>query len=93
MQSAVRNYAEYRAGADHDLLGRKAHLLPVAQQDLDSPQEFAPEISVARPCERSQKLMGMGLQYHRPGAHHFSAFAALVAFGAHLVEATVRSRQ
>jgi len=30
--------------ADHDLLGRKAHLLPVAQQDLDSPQEFAPDI-------------------------------------------------
>jgi hypothetical protein len=37
--------------------------------------------------------MSMSLQHDGPGAHDFPALASLMAFGAHLVEATVRSRQ
>jgi hypothetical protein len=79
--------------ADHDLLGRNAHLLPVAQEDRDGPQQFAPVIAMARSPKSSQKRMGRGLQHDGPGAHDVPALASLMTCGAHVVKATVRSRQ
>jgi hypothetical protein len=37
--------------------------------------------------------MGMSLQHDGPGAHHFPAFASLMAFGAHALKAPMRGRQ
>jgi hypothetical protein len=69
--------------------GSDRELLCIADEDLGSAQKFAPVIAIASFSEGSQKLMGMRLEYDRPGTHHFSAFASLVAFGTHLLKATM----
>lgn len=53
------------------------------QQNPDGSQQFALVIAVARSPKGFRELVGTSLQHDGPGAHHFAAFASLVAFGAH----------
>ena len=43
-----RGIAIQAVEADQDLLGGDADLFPIAQQNLDGPQQFAPVIAIAR---------------------------------------------
>ncbi len=79
--------------ANQDVLQWDRHLVRISDEHLENAQQFAPVIAIACTAKGSQKLMSMSLQDGGAGAHDFSPLASVVAFGAHPIKATMRSRQ
>lgn len=77
--------------ADQDALTRDLYLCGILDEHSEHAQKFAAGIASTSAPKGSQKLMDRGLKRDGSGAHHISACASLVTFGADLSNAMVRN--